>query len=84
MSKKDQLFRLLRRMDSHFAADDAFPADGAAWEDLKRHIVRMKNALDIVETTLRKERELGRSFTEETARELEGYARFGLGREDKP
>jgi hypothetical protein len=46
---------------------------------LKRHIVRMLDGLTPVEMTLRQERELGRPFTEEMARKLEGYARFGLG-----
>ena len=39
----------------------------------------MKDGLNLVETTLRMERELGRPFTEEMARKVEGYARFGLG-----
>jgi hypothetical protein len=34
------LFTLLARMDSHFAADDASPADRRDWKALKRHIVQ--------------------------------------------
>jgi hypothetical protein len=39
----------------------------------------MKDALNLVETTLREERERGRPFTAEMARKLEDYARWGLG-----
>jgi hypothetical protein len=38
----------------------------------------MKDALDLVHTTLREERERGIPFTHDAARKLEGYARFGL------
>jgi hypothetical protein len=38
----------------------------------------MMDGLSLVETTLRMERELGRAATEEMARKVEGYARFGL------
>jgi hypothetical protein len=75
----DQLVRLIAQMDNHFATDDASSADRDDWKALKRHIVRMMDGLALVETTLRMERELGRPFTEETARKVEGYARFGLG-----
>jgi hypothetical protein len=62
---------------SHFATDPAFPAGGSRWQklSLSRHIVRMKHALDLVETTRREKREPGNSITTETAHELEGYAR---------
>jgi hypothetical protein len=78
-----QLFRLIALMDSHFAADDQAPADAANWRELKRRIVRMKDGLDMVHNTLRDERERGIPFMPETARKIEGYARFGL-REDPP
>jgi hypothetical protein len=65
------------------AADDVSPADRDVWKALKRQIVRMQDGLALVETTLREERQRGRLFTTETARKLEGYARFGLG-ERKP
>jgi hypothetical protein len=58
--------------------DDASPADRRDWKALKRHVVRMKDALNFVETTLREEHELGRPFDAEMAKKLEGYARFGL------
>jgi hypothetical protein len=74
----DKLFRLIASMDSVFACDDQSPADCARWRELKRHIIRMKDALDLVETTLREERERGIPLTTEASRKLEGYARFGL------
>ena len=74
----DKLSRLMRAMDNHFAPADAFPGNAARWRELKRQIVRMKDALDIVHTTLREERERGTPITAATARKLEGYARFGL------
>ena len=61
----EQLVRVMARMDSHFAADDASPADRNDWKTPKRYIVRMMDGLALVETTLRMERELGRPFTEE-------------------
>jgi hypothetical protein len=75
----DQLFRLIASLDSHFAADDQLPADAARWREFRRSVIRMKDALDLVQTTLRKEREQGVPLTADTARKLEGYARFGLG-----
>ena len=42
VSYQNQLFRLMARMDSHFICDDQLPAD---WRELKRHVVRMKDAL---------------------------------------
>jgi hypothetical protein len=39
----------------------------------------MKDGLDLIETTLRIERERGLPFDAEVARKLEGYARFGFG-----
>ena len=74
MPPNEQLVRLMAQMDSHFAADDASPADRDVWKALKRHTVGMMDGLSLVETTLRMERELGRPFTEEMARKVEGYA----------
>jgi hypothetical protein len=71
----------LAALDNHFAADDQLPADAARWRELKRHLVPMKDALDLVQTTLREERERGMALTADTAHKLEGYARFGLGGE---
>jgi hypothetical protein len=77
----DKLFRILAHLDAHFAADDVLPADADRWRELKRYIVRMEDALDVVHTTLREQRERGIALTADTARKLEGYARFGLGEE---
>jgi hypothetical protein len=74
-----QLFRLIALLDSHFAADDQLSADAARWREFRRSVIRMKDALDLVQTTLRKEREQGVPLTADTARKLEGYVRFGLG-----
>jgi hypothetical protein len=63
----DQLFRLMARMDSMFACDDQSPADRNDWRELKRHIVRMKDALTLVHVTLREERERGIPQSAETA-----------------
>ena len=49
-----QLFRLIAQLDSHFAADDQLPADGARWRELKRHITRMKDGLDLARIELEK------------------------------
>jgi hypothetical protein len=76
-----QLFRLIARMDDHFAADDQLPADAARWRELKRYVIQMRNALDLVQTTLREEREGGVPLSADTVRKIEGYARFGLGGE---
>jgi hypothetical protein len=79
MSRKDQLLRIMAVLDGHFAADDISPADADRWRELKRHVIRMKDALDLVHTTLREERERGIPLSADTASKLEGYARFGLG-----
>jgi hypothetical protein len=47
MPRKDQLLRILAALDGHFAASDCSPADADRWRELKRHIVRMKNGLDL-------------------------------------
>jgi hypothetical protein len=47
MSRKDQLLRIMAALDGHFAADDCTPADADRWRELKRHIVRMRDALDL-------------------------------------
>jgi hypothetical protein len=81
-AKRDQLFRIIAKLDGHFAADDVSPADADRWRELKRHIVRMKDGLDLVATELRAQHERGIPLTDDAARKLEGYARFGLG--EKP
>jgi hypothetical protein len=52
MSRKDQLLRTLAALDGHFAADDCSPADADRWRQLKRHIVRFKDALDLARIEL--------------------------------
>jgi hypothetical protein len=52
MSRKDQLLRILAQLDKHFAADDCSPADADRWRELKRHIVRFKDALDLARIEL--------------------------------
>ena len=47
MSRKDQLLRILAALDGHFAADDCSPADADRWRELKRHITRIKDGLDL-------------------------------------
>ena len=79
MSRKDQLPRILAALDGHFAAAVCSPADADRWRELKRHITRMRTSLDLVVTSTSKMRELGMPFTDDEARKLEGYARFGLG-----
>jgi hypothetical protein len=74
MSRKDQLLRILAQLDKHFAADDCSPADADRWRELKRHIVRFKDALDLARM------ELDRT-TPEPAKALK-HVRWGLG-EDK-
>jgi hypothetical protein len=79
------LLKFLRRVgfgavaEALFAADDQLPADAMRWRELRHSVIRIKDALDLVQTTLRKEREQGVPLTADTARKLEGYVRFGLG-----
>jgi hypothetical protein len=77
----DQLLRIIAVLDKHFAAEDQPPADRDRWRELLRRIVRMKDALNLVRTTLREERKRGIPPTPDTARKIEKYARFGLGLE---
>lgn len=80
--KRDQLYRIIASLDGHFAVDDISEADADRWRALRRHVVRMRDELTLVETTLREERVRGIPITAETARKFEGYARFGLGETD--
>jgi hypothetical protein len=52
MSRKDQLLRILAQLDEHFDADDCSPAYADRWRELKRHIVRSKDALDLARIEL--------------------------------
>jgi hypothetical protein len=80
-SPTDQLLRIIAALDKHFAAEDQLPADRDRWRELLRRIVRMKDALNLVRTTLRKERKRGIPPTPDTVRKIEKYARSGLGLE---
>jgi hypothetical protein len=75
MSRKDQLLRILAALDGHFAADDCSPADADRWRELKRHIARMKDALDLARIELDRK-------APETSTALK-HVRWGLGVEDK-
>jgi hypothetical protein len=77
----DQLFRPLAQLDNHFAAADAFPADADRWRELKRHITRMKDGLDLARIEL-ESLERGASQTKEIAGKALQHVRFGLG--EKP
>jgi hypothetical protein len=56
MSGKNGLLRILAALDGHFHAEDYSPADADRCRDLKRHVGRMRDALTLIETTLREER----------------------------
>jgi hypothetical protein len=75
----DPLYWIIAQLDGHFAADDVSPADASTWRECRRHIIRMRDGLLMVQTTLREERERGTPLTADTGRMLEGYAKFGLG-----
>jgi hypothetical protein len=77
----DQLLRIIAALDKHFAGEDQLPADRDRWRELLRRMVRMKDALELVRTTLREERKRGIPPTPNTARKIEKYARAGLGLE---
>ena len=47
MSRKYQTLRIIAQLDGLFAADDCSPADADRWKELKRHIIRMKDGLDL-------------------------------------
>ena len=52
MSRKDQLLRILAQLDKHFDDDGCSPADQDRWRELKRYIVRFKDALDLARIEL--------------------------------
>ena len=80
--KRDQFLHIIAQLDGHFRSDDISPADADRWQELKRHITRMRTSLDLVVTSTSKMREHGMPMTDDEARKIEGYARFGLG--EKP
>jgi hypothetical protein len=75
MSRKDQLLRIMAALDGHFAADDCSLAEADRWRQLKRHIVRMKDALDLARIELDRK-------APEPSNALK-HVRWGLGLEDK-
>jgi hypothetical protein len=77
--RTEQLLRIIAALDKHFAAEGQPPADRDRWRELLRRIVRMKDALDLVRTTLRDERKRGVPLTPDMARKVEKYTRVGLG-----
>jgi hypothetical protein len=74
MTKKDQIFRIMAALDGHFATDDCLPADQDRWRQLRRHVMRMRDALPLGQLTV-----AGEPLTSVTVRKLEGYVKFGLG-----
>jgi hypothetical protein len=74
MSRKDQPLRILAQLDKHFAADDCSLADADRWRELKRHIVRMKDALDLAGIELDRK-------APEPSKALE-YVQWGLDQKD--
>jgi len=75
MSRKDQLLRILFALDGHFADDRVSPADQDRWCELKRHVVRMKEGLDLALAELVS----GAPANEEKVRKALSHVRIGLG-----
>jgi hypothetical protein len=71
MTKKNQLFRIVAARDGRFAADDC---DQDRWRQVRRHVMRMRNAPDLAQLTVADE-----PLPSGTARKLEAYVKFGLG-----
>ena len=78
MSRKDQLLRILLALDSHFDDDRISPADVDRWDELKRHVVRMKEGLELALGELVS----GAPTNEEKVRKALNHVRFGLGLAD--
>ena len=78
MARRDQLVRILAALDGHFAADDISPADADRWRELKRHITRMKDGLDLTRIEL-ESLERGAPQTKDIVRKALQHVRFGLG-----
>ena len=74
MSRKDQLLRILFALDGHFADNRVSPADQDRWHALKRHIVRMKEGLELALSELVS----GAPANEEKMRKALSHVRFGL------
>jgi hypothetical protein len=65
LTKKGRLLRTMAALK---------PADQDRWRALRRHVVRMRDALALGQSTL-----TGEPLTSVTAHMLEGYVKFGLG-----
>jgi hypothetical protein len=48
MSRRDQTLRIVAQLDGLFARDDVSPAGQDRWQELKRHITRMRSSLSLV------------------------------------
>jgi hypothetical protein len=75
MSRKDQLLRILFALDRHFDDDRVSPADVDRWDELKRRVVRMKEALELALGELVS----GAPANEDKVRKALGHVLFGLG-----
>jgi len=78
VSRKDQVLRILFALDRHFDDDGLSPADQDRWHELKRHVVRMKEGLELALGELVS----GASANEEKVRKALNHVRFGLGAEN--
>ena len=78
MSRKGQMLRIIAALDGLFANDAISPADQDRWRELKRHITRMKDGLDVARIEVR-----SRPLTEELAPTIERNLQFGFGGTDK-
>ena len=75
MSRKDQLLRILFALDRHFDDDGISSADVDRWDELKRHVVRMKEGLELALGELVS----GAPANEVKVRKALEHVRFGLG-----
>jgi hypothetical protein len=75
MSRKDHLLRILFALDRHFDDDRISPTDVDRWDELKRHVVRMQEALELALGELVS----GAPANEEKVRKALDHVRFGLG-----
>jgi hypothetical protein len=79
MSRKDQLLRIVFALDRHFDDDRISPADVDRWDELKRHVVHMKEGLELALGELVS----GAPANEEKVRKALSYVRIGLGLTEK-
>jgi hypothetical protein len=76
------LSQLIAALDGHFAANDVSPADAGNWRELKRQLIRMRDGLVLILTTLEWSA-AGLPLTDER-RKLEHYTAFAFGAVEKP